>query len=38
MDDLLQETYSRKNALNEANQDYLDRYMEVFIEKVDQAK
>lgn len=38
IDDLLQETFNQKQNLTEANQEYLDRYLEVFKEKVQDAK
>ena len=30
IDDLLQETFTKKQSLTEANKEYLDRYLEVF--------
>ena len=38
IDDLLMETFNQKQNLTEANQEYLDRYLEVFKEKVQIAK
>ena len=38
IDDLLQETFNQKQNLTVSNQEYLDRYLEVFKEKVQLAK
>ena len=34
IDDLLDETRERKQSLNKANNDYLDKYLEAFSDKV----
>ena len=38
LDDLLQETFIRKESMSATNREYLDRYLSAFHEKVDQVK
>ena len=38
IDDLLQETFAKKQSLTQTNAEYLDRYLEAFEQKVIEAK
>lgn len=38
LDDLLQETFAKKQSLTQTNAEYLDRYFEAFQDKVVEAK